>query len=94
MGAIQKTFSGTGTTDKIVAQKFIVATTGTFSATIKIKWVDDFEVVHTMQESGADLALTGVTERVLDLAYPQRVYAEVTAYTSGSPVVFLAGSDR
>lgn len=94
MGALQKAFTATGTTDTITASRFIVATTGTFSATAKVKWKDDFEVVHTMQESGSDLTLTGVTERVLDLAYPQRVYVECTAYTSGTMTVLLAGSDR
>lgn len=85
-------FAGTGVGAAISARRVLVGVTGTFSATVKIKWVDASGTVHTVQENDADLSFTAVGERVIDFAVPVRVYAECTAFSSGPVVVSLSGT--
>jgi hypothetical protein len=63
-----------------------------FTGTVKFKWVDAGGSTHIVQEDGADLAFTAAAERVLDFGVPVSLYAECTAFTSGSCVVCIQGA--
>jgi hypothetical protein len=85
-------FTSATTGNAISARTCLVGITGTFSATVKLKWVDASGTVHTVQESGADLSFTAAGERVVEFGVPVKVYPECTAFTSGTAVVCLTGS--
>jgi hypothetical protein len=85
-------FTSATTGTQVKGSRFLVALTGTFSATIKFKWVDGGGVTHTVQENGADLSFTTANERVLDFGVPVTLYAECTTYGSGTAVVAIQGS--
>ena len=82
---VDRTWDGTGVCQTFKCRRCIVAVSGTFDATIKVKWIDDAGNHHTVQEDGADLEFTSAGERVLDFGVPVRVYTECTTYNSGSP---------
>jgi phosphatidylserine decarboxylase len=84
--------SATESTKKQKGSLFLVAVSGTFVGTIKLKWDDDAGVAHTVQEEGADLSFTAAGERVLDFGVPVNLYAECTAYTNGTAVVYIKSS--
>lgn len=89
---INTSFTSATTGSPISARTALVGVTGTFSGTIKVKWKDAAGVVHTVQDGGSDLAFTAPGETVVEFGVPVEVYAECTAYTSGTAVVSLSGS--
>lgn len=88
----ETTFGATGDGSVVRCSRCIVGVTGSFTATIAIKWIDKGGTEHTVQDSGADLTFTAAGEKVLDFGVPVSVFAECTAYTSGSPKVCIQGA--
>ena len=85
-------FTSATTGTSIRASRVLIAVSGTFVGTIKVKWTDEGGVTHTVQEDGADLSFTAAGERVLDFGLPVTLYPECTAYTSGTAVVGIQGA--
>lgn len=89
----EESFTATGdATGKPKCHKALVRVSGTFSGTVKLKWVDEGGTTHVVQEDGADLAFTAPGERVIDMGVPVTMFWSCTAYTSGTIVCSITGS--
>lgn len=88
----ETSFTSATTGTSIRASRVLICVSGTFTATIKIKWTDEGGTTHTVQEDGADLSFTGADERVLDFGVPVTLYPECTSYGSGTAVVGIQGA--